>query len=35
MYFIDPLKDATEYSIASIDASGGQDGFRGGALHGI
>jgi hypothetical protein len=30
MYFIEPLLDATEYTIASIDASGGQDGFRGG-----
>src|ERR1043166_10334825 len=30
LYFIEPLLDATEYSIASIDASGGQDGFKGG-----
>jgi hypothetical protein len=30
MYFIQPLLDATEYTIASIDASGGKDGFRGG-----
>ena len=30
LYFIDPIADATEYSIASIDASGGKDGF----LHG-
>jgi hypothetical protein len=30
LYFIEPLLDATEYSIASIDASGGKDGF----LHG-
>ncbi len=30
LYFIEPLLDATEYSIASIDASGGRDGFFGG-----
>ncbi|KAL2867725.1 six-hairpin glycosidase [Aspergillus lucknowensis] len=30
MYYIQPLTDATEYTIASIDASGGQDGFQGG-----
>jgi hypothetical protein len=30
LYYIEPLIDATEYSIASIDASGGKDGFRGG-----
>ena len=30
MYYIEPLIDATEYTIASIDASGGKDGFRGG-----
>lgn len=30
LYFIDPLLDATEYTIASIDASGGKDGFFGG-----
>jgi hypothetical protein len=30
IYFIEPLLDATEYTIASIDASGGKDGFRGG-----
>jgi hypothetical protein len=30
LYFIEPIADATEYSIASIDASGGKDGF----LHG-
>ena len=30
LYFIEPLLDATEYSIASIDASGGKDGFFGG-----
>ncbi len=30
MYSIEPILDATEYTIASIDASGGQDGF----LHG-
>jgi F5/8 type C domain/Trehalase len=30
LYWIEPLLDATEYTIASIDASGGQDGFTGG-----
>ena len=30
LYWIEPLADATEYTIASIDASGGKDGFRGG-----
>jgi hypothetical protein len=30
MYFIEPLLDATEYSIASIDTTGGKDGFLGG-----
>ena len=30
LYFIEPLLDATEYSVASIEASGGRDGFRGG-----
>ncbi|KAN0064181.1 hypothetical protein ACQY0O_003348 [Thecaphora frezii] len=30
LYYIDPLSDATEYTIASIDASGGRDGFTGG-----
>lgn len=30
MYYIQPLDDATEYTIASIDASGGYDGFTGG-----
>lgn len=30
MYFIEPIADATEYTIASIDASGGRDGFLGG-----
>ncbi|KAL4794264.1 Six-hairpin glycosidase-like protein [Aspergillus venezuelensis] len=30
MYYIQPLTDATEYTIASIDASGGYDGFLGG-----
>ena len=30
LYFIEPIADATEYTIASIDASGGKDGF----LHG-
>ncbi|KAL4916382.1 Six-hairpin glycosidase-like protein [Aspergillus aurantiobrunneus] len=30
LYYIQPLTDATEYTIASIDASGGYDGFQGG-----
>lgn len=30
MYFIPAMPDATEYTIASIDASGGKDGFEGG-----
>ncbi|PWN39618.1 Six-hairpin glycosidase [Ceraceosorus guamensis] len=30
LYYIEPLYDATEYTIASIDASGGKDGFGGG-----
>ena len=30
LYWIEPLLDATEYTIASIDASGGKDGFWGG-----
>ena len=30
LYWIEPLLDATEYTISSIDASGGQDGFTGG-----
>ncbi|KAL2859367.1 Six-hairpin glycosidase-like protein [Aspergillus pseudodeflectus] len=30
LYYIQPLTDATEYTIASIDASGGIDGFTGG-----
>ncbi|KAJ4391550.1 hypothetical protein N0V93_005168 [Gnomoniopsis smithogilvyi] len=30
LYFIEPLLDATEYTISSIDASGGLDGFTGG-----
>ncbi|BDI33147.1 hypothetical protein CCAX7_51980 [Capsulimonas corticalis] len=30
LYFIEPLLDATEYTISSIDASGGRDGFVGG-----
>lgn len=30
LYFIEPLLDATEYTISSIDASGAKDGFRGG-----
>ncbi|MCO5590106.1 hypothetical protein L7F22_044075 [Adiantum nelumboides] len=29
LYYIEPLADATEYTIASIDASGGKDGFGG------
>lgn len=28
LYFIEPLLDATEYTVSSIDASGGKDGFR-------
>jgi len=30
LYFIEPLLDATEYTISSIDASGAKDGFTGG-----
>lgn len=30
LYWIEPLLDATEYSVASIDASGGKGGFAGG-----
>ena len=30
LYFIEPLLDATEYTVSSIDASGGLDGFTGG-----
>lgn len=30
LYWIEPLLDATEYTISSIDASGGADGFTGG-----
>lgn len=30
LYWIQPLSDATEYTISSIDASGGYDGFGGG-----
>lgn len=30
LYWIEPLLDATEYTISSIDASDGKDGFRGG-----
>lgn len=30
LYYVEPLRDATEYTISSIDASGGQDGFTGG-----
>ncbi|RVU05888.1 glycogen debranching protein [Novosphingobium umbonatum] len=30
LYWIEPLLDATEYSVASIEASGGKDGFFGG-----
>ena len=30
LYWIEPLLDATEYTISSIDASAGKDGFRGG-----
>jgi hypothetical protein len=30
LYWVEPLLDATEYTISSIDASGGQDGFTGG-----
>ena len=30
LYYIEPLLDATEYTISSIDATGGKDGFTGG-----
>lgn len=30
LYHIEPLLDATEYTVSSIDASGGKDGFQGG-----
>src|SRR5678815_6167170 len=30
LYYIPAMPDATEYTIASIDASGGKDGFEGG-----
>ncbi len=30
LYWVEPLYDATEYTISSIDASGGTDGFTGG-----
>lgn len=30
LYYIEPISDATEYTISSIDASGCKDGFRGG-----
>jgi hypothetical protein len=30
LYWVEPLLDATEYTVSSIDASGGKDGFRGG-----
>ncbi|PNS18056.1 hypothetical protein CAC42_4015 [Sphaceloma murrayae] len=30
LFYIEPLLDATEYTISSIDASGGRDGFTGG-----
>jgi len=30
LYWVQPLLDATEYTISSIDASGGKDGFTGG-----
>lgn len=30
LYWVEPLADATEYTISSIDASGGEDGFAGG-----
>ncbi|WP_380871466.1 hypothetical protein ACFB49_24870 [Sphingomonas sp. DBB INV C78] len=30
LYFVEPLLDATEYTVSSIDASAGKDGFRGG-----
>lgn len=33
LYWIEPLSDATEYTISSIDASGGKDGFGGGEAY--
>jgi hypothetical protein len=30
LYWVEPIRDATEYTISSIDASGGYDGFFGG-----
>lgn len=30
LYWVEPLLDATEYTVSSIDASGGKDGFTGG-----
>ncbi|CAO2652550.1 Nn.00g008330.m01.CDS01 [Neocucurbitaria sp. VM-36] len=30
LYWVEPLRDATEYTISSIDATNGQDGFTGG-----
>lgn len=30
LYYVEPIRDATEYTISSIDASGGTDGFFGG-----
>jgi hypothetical protein len=30
LYWVEPLRDATEYTISSIDATGGADGFTGG-----
>ena len=30
LYWVEPLRDATEYTISSIDASGGIDGFTSG-----
>lgn len=30
LYYVEPLRDATEYTISSIDASGAEDGFTGG-----
>lgn len=33
LYWVEPLLDATEYTISSIDASGGLDGFTGGEAY--
>jgi hypothetical protein len=33
LYWVEPLRDATEYTISSIDASGGTDGFTGGEAY--